>query len=265
MSDVNKRPLSRSVFTEHSLESEILEEGRTYWLYLPPSYGENFDESYPVLYLLDAENHFAPLTGILDFMSAKHGGDRIPEAIVIGVPNTDRTRDLTPTHTLIGEEGREETYLKHSGGGQAFLQFVRRELFEDVEARYRASDHRVLIGHSFGGILTLYAFLNEPHMFRSYIAADPSFWWDNQVLTRQLDVISKPLSGSAYISLANISGNGLSNAKAVGRMGRVFTKKLESIKPPALSYKWQYFEHENHLSVPLLSWYHGLLHTFESI
>ena len=36
---------------------------------------------------------------------------RIPELIIVAIPNTDRTRDLTPTHTMIGYDGEEAEFV----------------------------------------------------------------------------------------------------------------------------------------------------------
>ena len=50
--------------------------------------------SYPVLYLLDARSNFHHTTGTLDALTrAGHA----PESIVVGIANTVRMRDLTPT------------------------------------------------------------------------------------------------------------------------------------------------------------------------
>ena len=91
-----------------SINSEILSEDRPYWVYLPESYGDetNAPRRYPVLYLLDGDGHFQSATGVVQFMSSGINGNvQIPELIVVAIPNTNRTRDLTPSHTTIGFDG----------------------------------------------------------------------------------------------------------------------------------------------------------------
>lgn len=44
---------------------------------------------------------------------------------------------------------------------------------------------RTLIGHSFGGLFTVNAVLTQPHAFDDFIAADPSFWWDQRRLIQK--------------------------------------------------------------------------------
>ena len=65
------------------LESKVLEEERTLFIYTPESYNES-TFNYPVLYLLDAEWDFHHTTGTIDFLS---GSGKIPELIVVGIVN----------------------------------------------------------------------------------------------------------------------------------------------------------------------------------
>src|SRR4051812_29636798 len=77
-----------------SIHSNILNEDRTIMVYLPEGYSES-DESYPVLYLTDAETHFIHTGGNVSFLSSP-GIDYIPKLIIVGITNTNRARDLTP-------------------------------------------------------------------------------------------------------------------------------------------------------------------------
>ena len=255
---------------KHSLTSEILGEERAYWVYLPESYegGTYAPQRYPVLYILDGSLHFHSASGVVQFMSTGINGNRqIPELIVVAVPNTQRTRDLTPTHSKIGFDGQEAAFLEPSGGGGAFLEFIRDELFPEIESKYRTLPHRTLVGHSFGGLLALHALLDEPDMFQAYIAIDPSLWWHDQVLVKRVESrgeSARKLSGSVYISLAHAPDLGKAHdSKALEKAGRAFAKSLEALASPALRSKLQYFEDEDHGSVPLLSLYHGLKYLFE--
>jgi predicted alpha/beta superfamily hydrolase len=98
-----------------SLYSDVLGEERQYWVHLPFQYNEN--KRYPVLYLLDGDAHFESTTGVLMHLS-RNG--RIPPMIMVAIPNTDRTRDLTPTRA-VDEEGNTPEFFKTSGGGNCML------------------------------------------------------------------------------------------------------------------------------------------------
>ena len=50
---------------------------------------------YPVLYVTDGDAHIAHTASSIEFLS-RNG--RMSELIVVGIPNTDRMRDFSPTH-----------------------------------------------------------------------------------------------------------------------------------------------------------------------
>jgi len=248
---------------KYSMRSKILKEERPYWVYLPNSYDErNKKQRFPVLYLLDGDAHFQSASGVVQFMSS----GQIPEMIVVAIPNTNRTRDLTPTHSKIGFDGNEATFLESSGGGDTFLKFMREELFAQIDSKFHTLPARILVGHSFGGLLAIHTLLAEPEMYHGYIAIDPSLWWDNQHLTQHaknnIRTIRK-LRKTLYISSANTPGPGANDPKKMQNAIRKFVKTLEVARSENFRLGFQYFEAENHGSVPLLSLYHGLLYIFE--
>lgn len=252
-----------------TIASETLGEDRQYWVYLPASYDSDSGASqhYPVMYLLDGDAHFPSASGVVEFMSSGINGNfQIPELIVVAIPNTNRTRDLTPSHSIIFSTGEESSFLQSSGGGDAFLKFVRDELFPKIESDYRTAPHRTLVGHSFGGLLALHALLDAPDMFQAYIAIDPSLWWDDKLLVRLAEKTLEDdhkRGGSVYISLAN-HPNGVTGEPGLDEESiREFSRILANAGDSDIRSTLQYFEAEDHGSVPLLSLYYGLLHVFE--
>lgn len=265
--NTQQEPQAITIGERFSLASQILGEERAYWVYLPASYNDSTyaPQRYPVLYLLDGDAHFHSASGVVQFMSTG-GNIQTPELIIVAIPNTNRTRDLTPTHTKVGFDGEEAAFLEVSGGGDRFLQFVRDELFLEIESTYRTQPYRILVGHSFGGLLALHALLDAPEMFQSYIAIDPSLWWDDQVLVRRAErrfTEAQELRGSVYITLANNPDMGSGDPMVNREAGQAFARSLEAAASSGFRSTLRYFEAEDHGSVPLLSLYHGLLHIFE--
>jgi predicted alpha/beta superfamily hydrolase len=253
---------------KYSIRSRVLKEERPYWVSLPGSYeASNKQRRYPVLYLLDGDAHFQSVSGVLHFMSSGiNGNTQIPEMILVAIPNTNRTRDLTPTHTKIGYSGNEEAILESSGGGEMFLRFLREELFPQIDSKFRALPGRIFVGHSFGGLLAVHTLLNQPDMFQAYIAIDPSLWWDNELLTQQAaDKIRavRKLRKALFISSANTRERPVGRSSKMRRAIRKYIKTLEAAESADFRLGFQYFTAEDHGSVPLLSLYHGLLFIFE--
>ena len=105
------------------IQSKILNEERTIVVNLPRGY-ENGHNSYPVLYFLDAdwEDLFPTVVASSGYLN-EFGS--IPKMIVVGICNTDRTRDMTPVK--IEDE-------QTSGGAAFFLKFT--DLFINIQYEF---------------------------------------------------------------------------------------------------------------------------------
>ena len=93
------------------LHSDILNEDRTIWVRTPHGY-ESGKDPLPVLYLTDGDAHINEIGNSIDFLV---DNGRMPPLIVVGIANTDRTRDLTPTHSAAKDDSGKEN-LPTSGG-----------------------------------------------------------------------------------------------------------------------------------------------------
>src|ERR1700722_9599354 len=87
------------------LHSNILNEDRVSWVRTPHGY-ESGKDPLPVLYLTDGDGHINEIGSTIDFLV---DNGRMPPLIVVGVANTDRTRDLTPTHSNDKDPSGKET------------------------------------------------------------------------------------------------------------------------------------------------------------
>lgn len=148
--------------------SDILGEAREIHVRLPVGFSE--DRDYPVVYVLDSEWNFEIVAAYLDYQA--HSGV-MPPVIVTGVRNVNRNRDYLPA---------VDADFPDSGGAHAFLSFVEREWIGAVEAAFPASAERVLIGHSFGGVFTLFSFFENPALFDAYLAISASAWISDRIL-----------------------------------------------------------------------------------
>ncbi|MDR0428926.1 MAG: alpha/beta hydrolase [Tannerellaceae bacterium] len=191
---------------KYTLFSTLLQEERGYWLHLPEGYGQNLAQTYPVVYLLDGDSFFHSLVGICKTL-ASGKGEYLPPSIIVGILNTDRTRDLTPTASAAGRDGKITSgALPEGGGSEAFYQFLTTELRAVISTKYRTNGHNMLIGHSYGGLFTLYTFLRHTDSFDVYLALDPSLWWDNGQLSESATKLieGKDFAGkSLYIGVAS--------------------------------------------------------------
>ena len=256
------------------LYSDILKEDREIWIHLPESANNASANSakYPVLYLLDGDGHFFSVTGMIKQLSTTNGNTVTPEMIVIGIPNTDRTRDLTPTH--VNEMFGDTTFAKTSGGGKNFLRFIEEELMPYVEKTYPASGYKTFVGHSFGGLTVIDALVDRPELFNNYVAIDPSLWWDNQeLLKRAKNVLTNNnyKGKSLYVGIANTMHEEMNfmevekdTSEATEHIRSIleFAKAAESLEDNGLNFKWKYYDNDSHGSVPLITEYDALRYLF---
>lgn len=167
------------------LHSRQVDIGYKLYINLPKDYKES-QKSYPVIYLLDADYSFAIAKNIADHLTERNN---LAELILVGIAydgpaeyRLNRTRDYTPTRSLIGGYGPE--YQKFSGGGEKFRAFIRDELLPFIDANYRTTAERTLVGHSFGGLFGCWVAFTTPELFSNYILVSPSLWYDNRLMFR---------------------------------------------------------------------------------
>jgi len=100
--------------------------------------------------------------------------------LLVGIENTERRRDLTgPT-----ENDEDKKIAPRVGGSESFRKFLREELIPEVKRRYRATDESAIVGESLAGLFVIETLLVEPELFESYLAFDPSLWWNNSALLK---------------------------------------------------------------------------------
>ena len=234
------------------IKSNILDEERTCLISLPDSYNNSseVDKKYPIIILLDGYTHFKTASGIVHFMSSNRNRNNLmPESIIIAIENVDRERDFTVTKIKTKRPN-------NMGGGRNFLNFIEKELISYIDKKYKTEPFRTLVGHSLGGLLTLNSYMDENSVFNAYISIDPSIWWNEEMMKNKVDSISSiSLNKKLYIATANQGeANYERNKQRHDALYTLITKKSD--KP--LNIEIEYFEKENHRSVPLAALYKGL-------
>ncbi|MEP6921251.1 MAG: alpha/beta hydrolase-fold protein [bacterium] len=234
-----------------TIKSTVLGEDRVILVRTPAGYDTN-KLSYPVLYMTDGDAHIAHSSTTVEFL-ARNG--RMSEMIIVGIPNTDRTRDLTPTAAV----GPNAAQFPTAGGADKFLKFIETELIPEIEKNYRVQPYRVLAGHSFGGLFALHAMITRPELFKSYIAVSPSLQWSDEATLKRMEAFlagRKELDATLFTSLGNEPGD-------IGNAFVSFKKLLEKSKIKGFEWEAEQFNDEDHGSVVLRSHYLGLRKVYD--
>lgn len=198
-------PFQTAQLTTLTIKSSVLGEDRRILVRTPVGYETN-QVKYPVIYMTDGDAHMAHTSSSVEFL-ARNG--RMSEAIIVGIPNTDRTRDLSPSKPKnTGATGAPQ--FPTAGGADNFVKFIETELMPQIEKSYRTTPYRMLVGHSLGGLFATYVMVTKPDLFQSYVAVSPALQWDNQMVIKRAEDFfknRKDFEATYFMTLGNEPGD----------------------------------------------------------
>jgi predicted alpha/beta superfamily hydrolase len=174
-----ERAAPLSIGETFTVRSDVLGEARRINVYWPAVYASSPEVRLPVLYMPDGgvAEDFLHVAGLVQ---VGVGNGTMRPFILVGIENTQRRRDMTgPT-----ENAEDRKIAPQVGGSQAFRSFIRSELIPEIKARYRTTEESAIVGESLAGLFVVETLLAEPDLFDTYIALDPSLWWNDAALIR---------------------------------------------------------------------------------
>ena len=233
--------------------------GRDYEVFvsLPASYEAEPQRRYPTIYVTDADYSFPILRQMARRINLD--GPVIQEFILVGLSYAkgeggaaSRSRDYTPVPC--NPESRCE--LTH-GGGVAYQAYLESEVLPFIEGRFRADPKaRVLLGHSYGGLLGAQILFTDPAMFQAYVLGSPSFWFGQRhIMKMEADYARAhtdlPAEVFMYIGAFETPGptpRHTSRYDMVGQMSAM-EQVLKSRAYPNLTVRSTVLADEDHLTV----------------
>jgi predicted alpha/beta superfamily hydrolase len=266
------QPFLQKVGALDSLYSEILNESRQIYIQLPESYDPSSNQKYPVAYILDGEMFLPTVHNVQSFYS----GGYTPEMILIGISNANhRTRDLTTSEI---KKMYGMPYEEENGSADKFVKFIEKELIPYVENKYSVTKFRTLIGHSYGGLFTIYTLINHPNLFANYLAIDPSLDWDNQKLLKEAEELLATqdyknkslfmsLGGQLHmqdytITIDNVMED-VTESTLFARSNIAFSNLVQKNTKNGLSFDWKFYPKDLHGTVTFPSILDGLIAVFD--
>lgn len=234
-----------------AVKSRVMGEERPILVRTPEGY-KGSTERYPVLYLTDGDGHLRHTSASIAYLA---GLSQVPEMIVVAIPNTDRSRDLSPA-TPQGEAGVPPS--SPGGGADRFLRFIESELMPEVDRRFRTAPYRILAGHSLGGLFAVHALLARPELFQAYFAVSPALARaDQEILRRAEKRFREPgeWKKTLFLSLGDETGG---MRQAFDRLTTLLTEQ----KPRGLTWHAVRMEDQDHASVVPGSYFAALRRLF---
>lgn len=234
--------------------------GRDYQVFvsLPASYDANPKRRYPVLYVTDADYAFPLIRSITRRINLD--GPVTEDFILVGLSyavgddgGTSRRRDYTPTRNGPSSAPPGSVH----GQGPTYQTYLRDQVLPFVEQKFRADPaRRVLLGHSYGGLLGAQILFTDPTMFSGYVLGSPSFWYDKRhMMKMEADYARdhRDLPAKVFMYVGGFEAPGptarhSSDGDMVGDM-RAMERVLKSRAYPGLSVESTVLADEDHLTV----------------
>ena len=217
-----------------TLSSAVLGENRRINVYNAPK--ERDAKPLPVLYMPDGglAEDFLHIAGLLQ-VSVANGTMR--PFMLVGIENTQRRRDMTGP----SEDPRDRSIAPVIGGSGAFRRFMRDELMPAIRTRYRTTGETAIIGESLAGLFVMETLFQAPEMFDTYIAIDPSVWWNREHLL---------LDGAAQLRTRRFAGKSLyvgsSGEPGMPALSARLQQVLETAGKSGLRFELSAFPEESH-------------------
>ncbi len=215
----------------HTIKSNILGEDREIYVRVPLAYNQN--ETYPVVYVPDAELNFNYIANYLDYLANLY---LLPKMIVTGSKMVNRNRDFIP---------KADPYFPYTGGAEKYLDFVKNEWIIFIDKNFQNSDKKILIGHSFGGVFALHTLFQEPTLFDSYIALGTSVWVSNKSLLEEAKTFFEEENNHNAFLYMSVGEN---DGGATVPTGNEMAKLFELNAPPSLDWKYEITPKTNHFT-----------------
>ena len=170
---VGKIKIVGDVHYHKNFKSEFLQNNRDIIVWLPPSYNNNSERKFPVLYMNDGQNILNPKTSFagmdwrVDETATKLIKEgRLEEIIIVGVYNTpDRLEEYSDSEK-----------------GIKYLKFIIKELIPFINTNYKTKvgkNNTGIMGSSMGGLISFLAAWKFPEIFGKAACLSNSFYYDN--------------------------------------------------------------------------------------
>jgi predicted alpha/beta superfamily hydrolase len=232
-----------------TFHSSALGNDRAVYAYLPPSYDENTEAKFPVVYMHDGQNLWAALPQLAfgapwnvdtAFDAAAESGTCSSGGVVgwgaqpLGGTPVTCTGDgdcpskecrTFPEAIVIGVANTAQRIYEYTpttdpgtpggGGADLYLQMLVTELKPTIDGMLRTRPEvasTALAGSSLGGLVTAYAGLKHPDVVGLVAELSPSTWWNNDFIVPQV-MMTKPAPARPLVVYVD-SGQGSADDQA---------------------------------------------------
>lgn len=165
--------LPKVILISNEFEIPQLNKTRKIWALLPHDY-DSSNETYPVMYLQDAQNLFNEKAKYgnweIDKKLAVMAEYKIGKIIIIAIEHAeeDRIKEYNVGKTMLGK-----------GQGKKYIKFMTETLKPFVDSNFRTKKEREFTGiggSSMGGLVSIFSGLRYPEVYGKLMIFSPSLW-----------------------------------------------------------------------------------------
>ncbi len=173
---------SQEIFVKE-FESDALNTTRLLKIAVPKSYEENPDRMYPLTIVFDSEYLFDIYVANAKLYA---NIDKAPEQIVVGIiQNQNKERYKDCSYDKVTSMPTEE--------GTKFYRFIRNEVLNYMDANYRISPFKTIVGNTLTANFINYFLLEQKPVFNAYVNINPSYALDMKTfLLKKVPTIEEP-------------------------------------------------------------------------
>ena len=237
--------LTGDIRVHKNFHSTILNNSRDVLVYLPPGYGDNVKQRYPVFYMNDGQNLFDGATSFIpgqewrvdETAQTLITARQIEPLIIVGIYNNgkERVNEYTPVQDQ-----------KYKAGGQADLygRMLVEELKPFIDQTYRTrkdAKDTALGGSSLGGIVSLYLGLKYRTVFGKLAVISPSVWFADKQIVRFVESEHYSSKIRIWIDIGTKEGRSADDANEAVEGARLLEQTLVK-KGWKLEKNLRYFE-----------------------
>lgn len=226
---VRVQSLTGNIEKIEAFESKILGNKRPVHVYLPPQYKTEPTRRFKVVVMHDGQNCFNGATSYIpnqewradEAAEGLIGAGLIEPIIIVAVDNmgAERGDEFLPIRV---------SFRGTRAGGKAnlYTQMICDELLPMIDKKYRTRTSpadRLVVGSSFGGVISLHIGLNRPDVFGNIGVVSPSLWVGEGRQVRDVEALPKKLPLKIWTDMG--TGEGAELVTALGRLGKAFESK----------------------------------------
>lgn len=214
-------------------------------IYIDSHLKHNPGDSFKVLYYLDANLNSGK--ALREIFKDSNTRKQFENTLFVGIGHiggyrTLRRRDFLVPEILNGDTvDRSENY----GHAERFYQFLKLELIPFINSEYSTyTDSNSILGHSFGGLFSVYCLLKNDSLFQNFYALSPSLWVNNGAIYDH-DHLTANSKNNYYLFM---SVGGLETLNRVKPATDKFQNYISNKNFPYLRMEYRIYKGKNHYS-----------------